>query len=454
MLQLSLICQVLLPIINASHINIFADLCKSFLCNPYKITTRSLSRRSNYSLRHIFRFLSLPNIRWIAMRLSLFKHFIYQENQHYVAIIDEVVEAKSGHCSYGLSHFYSSIAQKTINSVCFFNLCFVNVATKIAYSIGTEQVIFTEKDKERIAVQKQALKEGKERAKKGEKLAKGRKKGTKNKTEKKSNDTTSFRTFKTLWDNVITETKNYLPKMKITHLLADSKYATQYYIDTIASVGCFLISKLNRNACLYEVYMHEEGEKKGKGRPKKYGKKIDFKNLDKKYFKETIVKDGQKQDIYQMQTYSQSIKNTILNVVIIIKKNDKSNDSFSILFSNDTSLTHTQIMDYYQMRFQIEFEFRDAKQMLGLSDFKNYKKVNLTNFVNLIFTMCLISKILLEDYRVYYNKPKMSLADLKNIFHARFRGETIIKFLGISDNNNFYLQKIKDFIPNDLINND
>jgi putative transposase len=35
------------------------------------------------------------------------------------------------------------------------------------------------------------------------------------------------------------------------------------------------------------------------------------------------------------------------------------------------NLTAAQIVDYYSLRFQIEFNFRDAKQHWGLEDFMN-----------------------------------------------------------------------------------
>ena len=42
-----------------------------------------------------------------------------------------------------------------------------------------------------------------------------------------------------------------------------------------------------------------------------------------------------------------------------------------ILFSTDLDLAWEQLIDYYSLRFQIEFNFRDAKQFWGLEDFMN-----------------------------------------------------------------------------------
>jgi len=39
-----------------------------------------------------------------------------------------------------------------------------------------------------------------------------------------------------------------------------------------------------------------------------------------------------------------------------------------LLFSDDLTLASETLIDYYSLRFQIEFNFRDAKQYWGLED--------------------------------------------------------------------------------------
>ncbi|MFM8005995.1 MAG: hypothetical protein ACKO86_13840, partial [Dolichospermum sp.] len=121
-------------------------------------------------------------------------------------------------------------------------------------------------------------------------------------------------------------------------------------------------------------------------------------------------------------------------------------------FSNDLKLNYDTLLQYYALRFQIEFLFRDAKQHFGFSDFKNYKEQNLTNFVNLSFTMCLVSKIILEKYRVETKNPKASILDLKIMYNAQFTAQKIIKYLGIKDCNNFYSKMIAKYVPDEIIN--
>ena len=61
--------------------------------------------------------------------------------------------------------------------------------------------------------------------------------------------------------------------------------------------------------------------------------------------------------------------------------------SHVILFSSDLTLSYAKIIDYYKLRFQIEFNFRDAKQFWGLEDFMNRGQTAVTNAVNLSFFM-------------------------------------------------------------------
>lgn len=451
MLLITNICKVISPVLAGANLKNFCDLCNAFFYNNYKITTRSLSRYTTCSLRQIFRFLSVSIYCWVSIRFSLFKNHCYDKNKHYILVVDEVVEGKSGKESYGLNKFYSSVAEKSITSVCFFNLSIVETTTKTPYSLALSQVLVTEEDKKRIALAKQKVEEGKKRAEEGETLKKGRKKGTQNKTEKQENNTYSFRAFK---DLVEKGTKAIGNNMNIVHLVGDSKYATSDYIDVVAEKKMFLVSKLNNNAALFEIYNPEnENTEKKKGRPKKYGEKFDLFNLKQQYYSfSTTDKNGEVEKVYQFQAYSKSILSTKLNVVVIIKTNKEGKKTIAILFSNDLNLDAKNMITYYQARFQIEFEFRDAKQHFGFSDFKNYKKNNLVNFVELIFTICLISKILLQFYRKKLNNEKISVADIKIIHSSQFKAQNIIKYLQLETDNNFYLDKIEQYIPNDIIN--
>ena len=117
-----------------------------------------------------------------------------------------------------------------------------------------------------------------------------------------------------------------------------------------------------------------------------------------------------------------------LNVVIITKTHLKSGAFARVnLFSSDLELPYDKIIDFYSLRFQIEFNFRDAKQYWGLEDFMNVKEVPLTNALNLSLFMVNISQVLLHEFRQTH--PHSGILDLKAYFRAAKYFKETIKML-------------------------
>ena len=86
--------------------------------------------------------------------------------------------------------------------------------------------------------------------------------------------------------------------------------------------------------------------------------------------------------------------------------------SRKIIFSTDTQQSYEKILEYYSLRFQIEFSFRDAKQFFGLEDFMNIKKIRIHNFVNLSLFMNNVTYLYYENSHF----TKYSVNDIKSLF--------------------------------------
>ena len=115
-------------------------------------------------------------------------------------------------------------------------------------------------------------------------------------------------------------------------------------------------------------------------------------------------------------------------MVIIVKTNIKNlSTSHVILFSSDLNLTYDKLIEYYSLRFQIEFNFRDAKQFWGLEDFMNVSQAGVVNAANLSFFMVNMSYYLLKKGTPGHN-PK-SILDLKAICRGDKYVREIIKLL-------------------------
>jgi putative transposase len=110
-----------------------------------------------------------------------------------------------------------------------------------------------------------------------------------------------------------------------------------------------------------------------------------------------------------------------LNVVILVKTNQRTGArAHVILFSSDLGLGYETLIDDYRLRFQIEFNFRDAKQYWGLEDFMVVKPTPVYNSANLAMLMITLSHVLMRPVREHC--PAFSVNDLK----AHFRGRKYV----------------------------
>ena len=232
------------------------------------------------------------------------------------------------------------------------------------------QLIFTAEDKEMSKQKKE-----KKIQSKGKKV--GRPKGSKNKKDKSKDLAPTFRLLK----EQITKVKQ-LFKLNIKHFVGDGKYGNNTCLNICKEFSIFLISKLQYNS---ELYFQNTEPYKGIGRRKKYGDRLNYENIPMEYLVKEEVSEKEIIKTYQMTVLSKSFDDK-LNIVIIQKIIDKK-VSHVIFFSTDLKLDYQKIIDYYSSRFQIEFNFRDAKEFWGLEDFMNVKKDAVHNAANLAFFM-------------------------------------------------------------------
>ena len=108
----------------------------------------------------------------------------------------------------------------------------------------------------------------------------------------------------------------------------------------------------------------------------------------------------------------------LLNIVVLVKTNLKTQAvAHVVLFSSDLDLSYDQLIDYYRLRFQIEFNFRDAKQYWGLEDFMTVNQTPVYNSANLAMFMVNLSHALIRPIRTQW--PECSVNDLKAWFRGR-----------------------------------
>ena len=160
-----------------------------------------------------------------------------------------------------------------------------------------------------------------------------------------------------------------------------------------------------------------------RGAPRKYGLQINFRAIAKKYLKSEFTEKEILTKYFQLEVLSKTFA-CPLNIVVIYKKNLLTGEEdHVILFSTDLTLDCESIIEYYSLRFQIEFNFRDAKQFWGLEDFMVIKQVCVTNAANLAFFMVNFSQSLLPTSNA------VSINDLKSHYHGLRYIQEILKLL-------------------------
>lgn len=143
------------------------------------------------------------------------------------------------------------------------------------------------------------------------------------------------------------------------------------------------------------INRHENPQPDKKCR-RKYGYKLKNDRIPNPYLKHSQTEKGYQTKIYKIEVLHKEFARP-LNVVIIVKTNLKNlATSHVILFSSDLNLAHDKLIDYYSLRFQLEFNFRSAKQFWGLEDFMNVSQTGVTQAANLSFFMVNASYCLLK----------------------------------------------------------
>jgi len=419
MMNILALLQCIQPDLSKTELRRLSRIAQAMLNMSGRVTMLGLSRWAGRgsSYRTVQRFFNAV-ISWSNVFCKFFMQHLHRPDGEYFLVGDESVVTKSGKETHGLDYFFSGLLNKVVKGISIFSLSLVSVEERRSYPLRVEQVIRSE-------AEKAAAKERKQKRAKKDKAApkkkRGRPKGSRNQDKTQVELTPELKRIQDMVRNQLTLLHALLT---VRYLALDGHFGNNNALQMTLQCGLHLISKLRYDAALSFLY---EGEQKRKGPRKKYGQKIDYRNLPNQYLVEKSIKDGFETCIYQAQMLHHEFAQ-ILNVVIITKTNLKTGAFANVnLFSSDLELSYEKIIDFYSLRFQIEFNFRDAKQYWGLEDFMNIKEVPLTNAINLSLFMVNLSQVLLREFRKVH--PDSGILDLKAYFRAAKYFEETIKML-------------------------
>jgi putative transposase len=402
--------QSIAPMVSRTVLRQMSQVIYGLLISNGRITMLEISRwtEGGGSYRTIQRWYH-SRLIWLQIMWIWFTSQLWKAGHEYIAAGDEVVFGKAGKETHGVGYFFSGLQQRVIPGLSFFVFSLIDVQERQSYPIQVVQMVKTE---------------GEKREKKKEKPAKvgerpvGRPKGSKNKKDEKPTLSPELLRIQPVLQAFLGV---FAGVLSIHYLVLDGHFGNYPSAWMVLQTGLHFVSKLRWDAALYEPFT---GKYRGRGPHPKYGDKVEVRKMKKKYLKSDTVEDGLRTQIYQAPLLNKEFAFPI-NVVVILKTNLSTQaQTHIILFSTDLKLAHEKIIDFYALRFQIEFNFRDAKQYWGLDDFMNVQEIAVTNAANLSFFMVNFSAILLRRFRE--TNSEFSILDLKSHYRGcRYVAETI-----------------------------
>jgi len=405
------------PEVTLTTIRQFNCIALALLAMTGRVTMLGISRwtGSGGSYRTVQRFFA-TTLPWANLFWLFFRTHLLQRDDVYLLAGDETVVTKAGKHSPGLDRFFASLYGKCIPGLAFFTLSLISTKERRSFPIAVEQVV-------RSAEEKAAAK-----AKAATKAAKptlkpkpGRPKGSTSKAKASCELSPELTRIQRQIGALLERIGGLLP---LTYLVLDGHFGNAAALKMARACKLHLISKLRSDSALYLPY---DGEYAGRGPHRIYGDKLNPLCISERYLCQTSIAKDIETRIYQLQARHKTCAQP-LNVVCIVKTNLKTHaQAHVLLFSSDLALAFDKLLDYYCLRFQLEFNFRDAKQYWGLEDFMTTHPTRLENAANLSLFMVNVVERVLRELR--QKQPEMSVLDLKAHCRGTKYVEETIKLL-------------------------
>ena len=385
-----------------------AIIAQAILTMTGRVTMLGISRwaEKGGSYRTVQRFFA-THLPWAELKIKFFATHLFKPQREYILAGDETVIGKSGSETFGVNRFFSSLRGKVIRGLGFIVLSVVDTVERKSYPLLVEQ---------RIKEKSVENEPGKGRKKKRSKQ-KGRPRGSRNRDKGEFKPSSELKQLNEMLKILLKSLRQFV---KVKYLTLDGHFGNNQAVLLARQNELELISKLRRDAVLFEKY---EGEQAGRGARRKYGKRLRYDLLPLKYLQKSEEAGNEIINYYAGEFWHKEFAEK-LKVVIIVKIDvARQKLGHAILFSSDVELEWEKLVDYYRLRFQIEFNFREAKQHFGLEDFMNQTEEGVRNASNLAFMMVLLSAKLLKN-----SKEKIvGINDLKTHYRGAKYAVLIIK---------------------------
>jgi len=395
------LCQCLQPHVPATTCRQCQRLALALRVMTGRVTMLGIARWAGTggSYRTVQRFFS-TGIPWAMLFWVCFCQHVYCPGDVSLLVGDAVVVTQAGKLTHGLDRFFSSLYGQPVPGLACFALSLVSVQARRSFPLRIEQVI-------RSAAEKAASK-AKAPAKKATAPCAtrrpGRPQGSTNKPKAPVTLPPELVRIHTMIDALLHLIARLSP---LTSLVLAGHFGHHNAVHMAQQSNLPLMAKLRCDAARSFPYT---GPSAGRGPRRKYGHKSEYDHLPVHSLKETTVEGYIQTHYYQMQLLHQELQHP-LNVVILAKTNLRTPArAHVVLFRSDLELAYTPLVDYYGLRFHIEFPFRDAKQSWGLEDCMHVTPTGVTNAAHLSLCMVHVAYRLRAD--VHARDPDSSVLAL------------------------------------------
>src|SRR3954447_7966688 len=204
----------------------------------------------------------------------------------------------------------------------------------------------------------------------------------------------------------------------------DGYFMKKGFIDALSTEGFQVVTKGRRDASLKYLY---HGKQSGVGHPRWYSGKVNLQKIDKRRWKQCY--QDKEITAYEVGVYSVSLKRKVKAVYVVSEKEK----GYELLISTDVTMAGDKVLQYYRLRFQIEFLIRDAKQYAGLEQCQARSTEKLYNHWN----MALFS-VSLARWQWWAKLPEnqkqdtpFSMRSVKTACLNQYMAATIFSILGL-----------------------
>jgi len=302
---------------------------------------------------------------WLDFNFQLIQLTSLNSQGEVIAAFDCSYIPKSGSKTYGLDRFWSGCMNRAVKGLELSLVCLIHVDTKKAWALDAMQTPpgLSKKEKD----------EGKTRI-----------------------------------DFYLSQLYKCFDKLlAVNYFVADGYYAKTKVFEQVRAMDKHLITKLRPDANLRHLYKGKQ--KKGRGRPKKYAGKVNFNTLLKWTF------EGHLKTNVEVHSIVVNSPRFSRNLKVVMLYNTKTHKHI-LLACTDLDLNAFTIIEYYRLRFKIEFLFRDAKQFTGLTHCQARSKEKINFHFNLS-----LAAVNMANFQMEINPTIMSMNSFKRMaYNTRF----------------------------------